>query len=575
MVEDTWAVRDGLVHELLRYGQPLYSPVDNQVLVQVREATRLLDLAGFLAREELYLVTVVGNDERELEDRRFKIYYMFSHPTADLFVLVEYLLEVGEQSYPSLHPRFPAVDPFERELRDMLGLRPAGPRQAVAAAGSWLHGSYPDDLYPLRRDRTGDDLHRQLAGATATSAGSRPPEEPPPGEILPVGPIHAGIVEPGQFSFTIAGEAVEDLQIRLGYAHRGLERIFQAQLHLLDGWWLAEQVSGDSSFAHSLAYCRAAETLTDAQVPVAAEHLRAVFLELERIHNHVADVSALVEDVALDRLGSELAVLREQLLRLNQRLTGHRYLRRVNRPGGLALPSGLDVADLHRSLDTWLGRFHELVKRVKGRAGFRDRVIGIGVLDRAEALRLGTTGLAARASGVPRDSRRDHPAGGPGMPRGGRAGAGAGAGGGGGADSAHEREARAGDVYARFLTRVDEVADSHALIRDLLDRWGGLPPADRDRLLREPRVLPENNYTFAVGYAEGFRGDVVYWLMQDKMNGIYRCKVRDPSMLNWPALRQSVLPRHLPSTGTRVETVLADFPVINKSFNLSYAGNDL
>jgi Ni,Fe-hydrogenase III large subunit/Ni,Fe-hydrogenase III component G len=572
-------IRDGLIRQLLSYGELLQSPVDDQLLVQVRAEAPLRHLAAFLAEEQYYLVTVVGNDERELEDRRFKIYYMFSHPAADLFVLVEYLLELGEEAYPSLYEHFPAVDPFERELRDMLGLRPAGVRQEVVEAGSWLHESYPDQLHPLRRERTGDDLRAQVASRfedrSVDRAARRGPVRevaapPAGGLVLPVGPIHAGIIEPGQFSFAISGEAIEDLQIRLGYTHRGIERLFQSQLRLLDGWWLAEQVSGDSSFAHSLAYCHAAETLTGARVPPAAELLRTLFLELERIHNHVADVAALAEDVALNRLSSELAVVREQLLRLNRRLTGHRYLRRINRPGGLALPAPVDATDLHTTLTSWLTSFHRLVGMMKGGAGFRERVIGTGILTRDEGLRLGVTGLTARACGIRRDSRRDHPPGWDGSapvdpidtP-----GAGAGSGAGQG------QEARAGDVYARFLTRVDEVNESHRIVDELLSQWSSLPPGERMRLLDEPRVLPENNYTFAVGHAEGFRGDVVYWLMQDKMNGIYRCKVRDASMLNWPALRQSVLPRTV--AGSRVETVLADFPVINKSFNLSYSGNDL
>ena len=568
MIDETWLLRDTLIAELLGYGELLSSPVDNQVLLLVREATRLLDLAAYLDQERFHLVTVVGNDERELEDRRFKVYYVFSHPSADLFVQVEYLLEVGSESYPSLHERFPAVDPFERELLDMLGLRPAGRRRPSLETGSWLHESYPDGLFPLRRDRTAVELRQRASepdGAGSTGGG---PAEPAAGGsmVLPVGPIHAGIIEPGEFAFTIAGEAIEDLRIRLGYAHRGIERLFQSHLHLLDGWWLAEQVSGDSSFAHSLAYCRAAETLADARVPPAGELLRGVLLELERIHNHVADIAALAEDVALGRVGSELAVVREQLLRLHQRLTGHRYLRRVNRPGGLVLPAPLPVDDLAATLETWLGRFGELVDSMKGRAGFRDRAIGTGVLTRDEALRLGVTGLVARACGIERDSRWHHPSGyGARWPAADRAGS--------RASGAHRREARAGDVYARFLTRVDEVAEAHLLVRDLLDQWAALPPEEREFQLSPPRVLPENNYTFAVGYAEGFRGDVVYWLMQDKLNGIYRCKVRDPSMLNWPALRQSVLPRTV--AGRRVETVLADFPIINQSFNLSYAGNDL
>lgn len=571
MIDEFRRVRDALVPELLNYGQLLYSPVLDQVLVQVRDATRLLDLAAFLARERVYLVTVVGNDERELEDRRFKIYYMFSHPTADLFILVEYLLRVGAETYPSLYQHFPAVDPFERELLDMLGLSPHAPREAEVEPGSWLHESFPDRLHPLRRDRTGEDLRRQVAEPPAPRPGTASRPEVAAGDgamVLPVGPIHAGIIEPGQFLFTIAGEAVEELRIRLGYTHRGIERLLQSQLDLLEGWRLAEQVSGDSSFAHSLAYCKAVETLTDTRAPAAAELFRAVFLELERIHNHVADIAALAEDVARDRHAAELAVVREQLLRLNQRLTGHRYLRRICRPGGLALPAPVDQSDLRGTLHSCLATFRRMVDNLKGRAGFRDRLLGVGLLTRDEALRLGATGLAARASGIPRDSRWDHPdeksqiqmPPRDQLPSAGR-------------DAAYNREARAGDVHARFLTRVDEVADAHFLIGYLLDLWTTMPAPEREQERNQPEVRPENNYTLAVGYAEGFRGDIVYWLMQDKMDGIYRCKIRDPSMLNWPALRQSVLPRTV--QGARIETVLADFPIINKSFSLSYSGNDL
>ena len=614
-------IRGELIRALSRYGEQLYSRIDDQVHVQLRQADSLLELAAFLSAEGYYLVTVVANDERELEDRRFKIYYMFSHPTVDLFVQAEYPLELGAETYPSLAASFPGVDCFEREMADMLGLRPQGPRQSQVATGSWLHRTYPDGLYPLRREQTlaalrarvtsaaGGDGRSRANGPSARSDRANGPSALCDGAgdggaagtaggggggglVLPVGPVHAGIIEPGQFLFSIASEAIEDLQIRLGYAHKGIERLFQSHLDLLEGWWLAEQVCGDSSVAHSLAYCRAAETLAHVRVPPAAELVRGLLLELERIHNHVADVAALAEDVSLDRLASDVSIVRECLLRLNKRLTGHRYLRRINRPGGVVLATEFDVAGARATLSECLDRFAGLAGRLAGEVGFRDRTIGIGILTREQALRLGVTGLAARASGVPRDSRWQHPtgvyAGVPaGVYAGGPAGGHAGvlppagvpaavlppAGASPPTAAARGREAHAGDVYARFLARVDEVAAAREIVGGILDRWAELEPAQRAQLRDEPRVFPENNYTFAFGHAEGFRGDVFYWLMQDKLNGIYRCKVRDPSMLNWPALRQAVLPGML--AGKRVETVLADFPLVNKSFNLSYSGNDL
>jgi Ni,Fe-hydrogenase III large subunit/Ni,Fe-hydrogenase III component G len=549
--------------------------VDQQVQVQVRSGPALGALVNRLAAERYYLVTVVANDERELEDRRYKIYYVFSHPRRDLFVIIEYLLGPGSERYFSIMDWFPAVETFEREMCDMAGLRPdaddaPGARGRVAA-GSWLHEAYPAALYPLRRTETAAQLRERAeayaSGRLAVGGGparqeAGPPARTGPGEMtLPVGPIHAGIIESGQFWFTTAGEAIEELRLRLGYTHRGIERMFQSYVNLIDGWRLAEQVSGDTSFAHSLAYCRAAEVLTNTTVPPAAEVLRAMFLELERIHNHVADVGGLAEDVGMDQFAAEFAVIREEMLRLNKRLTGHRYLRGVNRVGGVRVADSFDPADVAGVLARWIAAFEGLAASLTARSGFRDRTIRVGILTQKEALNLGVTGLVARASGLPRDSRLKHPVGAYceaepilGAPH----------------ALGDEREATAGDVFARALVRAREVLAGRRLIEWLARQWAEeLDGTARNTLMAKPRILPENNYTSAIGYAEGSRGDVVYWLMQDKMNGIYRCKVRDPSMLNWPALPACVVPR------PQMETLIADFPLINKSFSLSYAGNDL
>lgn len=563
-----------LITLLSAHGPLLNTPMDQLVQVQIQSGTGLRQVAEQLRVREHYLVTVVANDEQELEDRCYKIYYVFSHSSEDRFVIIEYLLEQGSDRYCSIFDSFPAVEPFEREMHDMVGLRPATGKdpsagQRVIQPGSWLHEAYPPGLFPLRRTKTTRQLRERANAYTcgrpnprlAAPGAARPTESEPAGMALPVGPIHAGIIESGQFWFATAGETIETLQPRLGYTHRGIERMFQSYLNLIDGWCLAEQVSGDTSFAHSLAYCRAAEVLTDTAVPLAAELLRALFLELERIHNHVADIGGLAEDVGMDQFAAEFAVVREQVLCLNKQLTGHRYLRSVNRVGGVKAAGPPDPADVSSILGKCIGRFGKLATSLIARSGFRERTIRVGILNGDEALRLGATGLVARASGIPRDSRLGHPVG---VYR----------------DAGHilqglqpdlgdDREAIAGDVFARTLVRAREVLVSQRLIEWLAGQWSQLPQVDQDRLAAEPRVLPENNYTSAIGYAEGCRGDVVYWLMQDKMNGIYRCKVRDPSMLNWPTLPACVLPRE------QIETLIADFPLINKSFSLSYAGNDL
>lgn len=549
-------VRNDLVAELPRYAEWLHSPAENELLVRVHHG-QLAGLAGYLSGHGLRLVTVAGNDERELEDRCFKIYYVFDHPRASLVVLAEYLLARGSTDYASLREVFPAAEPFERQLYDLLGLHPRG---RPPASAHLLHPAHRGKVHPLRRDHRSEALPEPADGAREPAAAAVPTTVPEPGArpdpgpghhgrlgrqvVLPIGPIHAGVIEPGLFRFRVEGETIEDVEIRLGYAHRGLEHLFQAHLPLLDGWRLAEQVSGDSSVAHALAYCRAAEILAEGEPPPAALLVRELVLELERIHNHVADVGALAADVALDMPAAEISVLRETLLRLNRQLSGHRYLRRVVRPGGVSLPGDLDVVLLRTKLTDGLDRFRHLAGRITSHPGFRSRTIGVGVLTAAEVLTWGATGLVARAS-TPHE----------------------------GTPARLDTEERAGDVYARCLTRIAEVTQAERRVLDLLAEWSALPTDQRAHLVNRLRVRPENNYTFAVGRAEGFRGEVVYWLMQDKLNGIYRCKVTDPSTVNWPALRQALLPR--PGAAGLLETVLADFPLVNRSFNLSYAGADL
>ena len=566
-----------MLHQLVQpYGDPLQPPAPNQLLLQVRTPDRLAELAKHLSQEKFYLVTAVANDERELEDNCFKLYYVFSHPSEDLFLLAEYLLQPTERSYPSIHPFFAAAEPFEREIYSLFGLSPAGSRADHISALDWAHLPYPADLHPLHRSRTTAELKQMATAAFARQNGQASAELPQPrlGSLfLPVGPVHAGIIEPGRFVFQIAGEVIDGLNIQLGYTHKGLERLFQTRLTLADGWRLAEQVAGDSPFAHSLAYCQAAENLAGVEAPPAAQLLRGLWLELERIYNHVGDVAALAHDVSADWISSELAVVRERLLRLNAAATDHRFLRALNRPGGVSLPKQrLPEKQWGYLLNAYVEQFNRLADTLSRTDAFRDRAITTGTLTYEDALKLGTTGLIARASGLERDYRRAHPWGvyrqpwlqellshleelkhtpTPG----------------------YLPELSNGDVYARFLTRLQEVKNSTAIINEILAHWANLSLAEQNATLTDIQFDPAHNFTFAVGYAEGWRGDIIYWLMQDKLGRIYRCKVRDPSMLNWPALRQAIIPHAV--ADKMVDTILPDFPLINKSFNLSYSGNDL
>jgi Ni,Fe-hydrogenase III large subunit/Ni,Fe-hydrogenase III component G len=581
------------------YGILLQPGAPNQFYVRVTSPDELQGLARDLYERGFYLVTLVGTDERELADCCFKLTYLFSHSGDDLFVLVENPLRDASEAestslgsnpsssnapvrYTTLSTDFEALSLLEQELADMLGLYPYEEAQPQpACTGSWLHQEcYPPGLYPLRRDQCTAEIRAKLA-AYSSQVRDAHQCQPREGEwLLPVGPVHAGVIEPGQFLFRLGGEVVEELSIRLGYSHKGIERLFQTGSRLEDGWRLAEHISGDSIFAHSLAYCQAAEALAEVRPPREAEVLRGLFLELERMANHIGDCAAMAHDVAYDLVGSELAVLRERLLRLNEDLSGHRLLRGLNRPGGIVLSQPLNgkTAPAHQTIEDIASQFGGLARGLAQLQPFRDRMQWTGVLTRRQALSLGATGLIARASGVRRDFRLQHPVGlytsptvrnlaAQGLPP--------------DDESIETREATAGDCLARFLIRVCEVESSARLVQYFLAQ----PELDttRTRFVAGLAFRPQRNFQFGLGYVEGWRGDIVYWLMQDKFGRIFRCKVRDPSVLNWPALKAAVEPhdleedyleRHRPPI-RHADSIVADFPIINKSFNLSYSGVDL
>jgi Ni,Fe-hydrogenase III large subunit len=514
------------------------------------------------------LVTALANDENELEDQCFKLYYLFSHPGDDLFLIIETLLERGSSEYASIYSIYPAIAPFEQEITDFFGLYPKEHSER-ASRHQYLHECYPTDFYPLRRDKTLEDIHKSLEGYRSPPVNSQGDEQPPPeGEVyLPIGPIHAGVIEPGHFLFRIGSEVIEGVSIRLGYTHKGIERLFQTNYTLQDGWRLAEQVSGDSSFAHSMAYCQAVEVLAGTAISTEATLLRGLFLELERMANHIGDGAALAHDMALDVVASELAVLREEVMMMNGRLAGNRFLRGLNRPGGVLLPNPLNTLDIQSVVSRVSTHVLEMSCLLIERNDFRERTINIGVLPSSTAEKIGVTGLIARASGVERDFRVQHPFG----------------------PFAseqvstliqdHAQDSRllpvmhrpmTGDVFSRFLMRIQEISLSSQLIEKFLEACSPSQACDFRRPINLSKIP---NFEFGLGYVEGWRGDIVYWVMKDKFERIYRCKVRDPSTLNWPGLKSAVEPQKVNEEW--VETMLADFPIINKSFNLSYSGNDL
>jgi Ni,Fe-hydrogenase III large subunit/Ni,Fe-hydrogenase III component G len=437
-------------------------------------------------------------------------------------VEVQVQVPADDPRLPSIaHLSFPAGR-FEREMADLFGVVPVGhpaPRRLVR------HAHWPEHWHPMRH-AAGPPPAFDQAGSYpfVTVAG--------PGVYeIPVGPVHAGLIEPGHFRFSVVGETILKLKARLWFVHRGVEKLFEGRLPA-DALGLAERISGDSAAAHGAAFSLAVEDALRVALPDDAHRLRALLVELERLYNHAADLGALANDVGFGLANAHAQRVREQLLRINDRVTGHRLLRGAIRPGGVTVRELPDPAEL-RAIALELDEIAELTL---GNSVVRDRFAGTAVLAREHAVDLGCLGYVARASGVAVDARLDQPA---------------------VALPVEPQIAAEGDVLARFRIRRAEFAASVRLACRLVEDLDGLSGGAGEL------PLPQGARS-GVGVVEGWRGTVVHRVELRPDGRIGRLKIVDPSWFNWPALPVAL-----------ADTIVPDFPLVNKSFNLSYAGNDL
>jgi Ni,Fe-hydrogenase III large subunit/Ni,Fe-hydrogenase III component G len=476
------------------------------------------------------LLSLFASDERAESDR-FLVHHVWLLSNLRSFLRVVAPVLPGQLSYPSIAAKHPVANWFEREAMDLFGLIPDGHPNAMRVA---LHDDWPEGLWSLRKDFPADMVVPRLAGDFH-------PFRPVTGEgvfQVPVGPVHAGIIEPGHFRFGVAGEPVLYLQLRLFYVHKGTEKRFE-RLPWRHGLFLAQSISGDTAVGHSLAYAHAIERLTDATVPARARALRVVLLELERLYNHTADIGALATDVAFTVPASRAQALREGLVRLQDQLFGTRLLRGTIAFGGVTrdlAPEGGEALRAH--LRRFEKEFDDLIRLLVDAGTFTDRLDGTGILTRQAAQDLGIVGIAARASGVDGDLRRDHPTD--------------------GYEGLHFQVPveDGGDVRARLMVRAREIEQSLVILQQVLSALPDTPLA-----AALPDRLPAN--TGALGWVEAWRGPCLHWVATDDRGEISRVKITDPSFLNWPGVVQAV-----------PGNIIPDFPVINKSFNLSYSGND-
>lgn len=436
----------------------------------------------------------------------------------------------GGATYPDIASLFPFASRMQRATADLLGIVAEGAEDRRP----WLnHGAWAAEYLPLRR------------GAAATVVTPLPLQDYPFVRVegdgvheIPVGPVHAGTIEPGHFRFSVVGEKVLRLEQRLGYTHKGIEQRFVG-MPALEGHRLAGRVSGDTTVGFAWAWCMALEGALGVAVPERAQWLRAVLLERERVANHLGDLGALGNDAGLAFGLAQFSRLREDWLRLSGDVFGHRLLMDRVVPGGVA--GDIDAAAgerLLRQCDAIEPQVRTMAGIYESHAGLQDRFATAGIVTPALAAQLGLTGLAARASGRVTDLRCDQPW----PPYDGLRVVAAGE--------------EAGDVAARVAVRFHETFESLRLIRELCSR---LPagPVRAD-------VAPPRGAAAGAGRVEGWRGEVFVALELADDGSILRCHCHDPSWQNWPVLEHAI-----------IGNIVPDFPLINKSFNLSYSGQDL
>jgi Ni,Fe-hydrogenase III large subunit len=441
--------------------------------------------------------------------------------TAEIAVIS---MNCSDRAYPSISKHHRPALRMERAIHDLFGLM---------AEGS------PDPRPWLDHNRWGTrfPLGNRIDALSRASPYRFLPVEGDGLHQIAVGPVHAGIIEPGHFRFTASGETVVRLEQRLGYAHKGVEGLMIGA-SLERAAQLAGRVSGDSTVAYAFAFSRAVEAAMEIVVPDRAVWLRALLAELERLANHLGDIGAICNDASFTLMHALCSVLREDVLRASNTAFGHRLMRDTIVPGGVTHDldnSGTEA--IQATLDNIRLRFPALIELYDNTASLQDRTVDTGVVRPALAKQYAPGGFIGRASGRSFDARRTlaYPP----------------------YDSLRfdVPVLREGDVNARVWIRVREVEQALSVIDQILDRIPEGPLRAKADQLREPRE--------GMAIVEGFRGDVLVWLRL-KDGRVERCHMRDPSWFQWPLLEAAI-----------EGNIVADFPLCNKSFNCSYSGQDL
>jgi len=472
------------------------------------------------------LTAMFANDERSINGC-YAIYCIFAGE--GIFKGLKAMLSAKESlEFPSLTQKFPSAAWYEREIHDLFGLVPLGHPDLRRLV---LHENWPLGLYPLRKDFVMDkhvpEVNTPYPMVSVHGEGVFE---------VPVGPIHAGIIEPGHFRFSQSGEQIINLDAKLFFTHRGIEKGVEG-LSLELAAYRGERICGACSVSHAISYTQAIETMAHIHIPQRAEYIRILVAELERLYNHVGDIGNLCAGVGFAVGTSHGSRLKELLMRLNESVTGNRFLRGMVVPGGVSHDITPEISqEIQKTLETLAREFVDMMGLLHHNSAFVDRVHHTGILTRQAALDLGVVGVAARASGIDIDLRRDY------------------------TYSIYGSLQFAvpvqtsGDVDARLWIRAAEVEQSLQMIRQIIE---DMPGSQGTLTVPIPKIKP---YSSGLGWSESARGSNLHWIMIGENNKIYRYAVRSASYANWPAV-----------TVAAPGNIIPDFPLINKSFELCYA----
>lgn len=514
---------------------------ENEIYLKISE-TGFKEVYPALAERKFNLIGIFCAEAFEKMEG-FTLFYTFKQQgAAPVLILVR---EAGkENKVTSIAEAFPSASWFEREVRDGFGIEFAG---AFDTRRLFLHECYPEGFHPLQKTFK----NGPISPAEAPSREYKFRQVKGEGIYqIPVGPVHAGIIEPGHFRFSVIGEPIFSLEIRLFYKHRGIEKLAEGKSPS-ECIALAEAISGDESMANAAGFCMAVEQICGINVPERAERLRAIMLELERIYSLLGDLAGMAVDVGFALVASPFHILREEVFRQNEKLTGSRFLRGIATPGGLKrdIP-GSSLKELPGFLEKFSRAFESAYNRAMCSSSLIDRFATTGIIKKELVFPLNLTGPLARASGSSADVRIDRPYG---IYK----------------DFAPKHcLKKKGGVLSRFEVKASEIRGSVGLILRLIEKLPEGPVfAESAGYSGNENISGGKGLSVTTGYSlalvEAPRGQNLHWVyLKDGL--VDRYKVRTASFCNWQVIEHAVLGNIVP-----------DFPLINKSLNLSYAGTDL